>query len=634
MTLDEELDQLLNEEVSDYELVECKGDVKEPAHETEESTGQEESAPQGADDESANNSVSRELRQLELGSTSKFAENIGSIPSKRPKAPNPKYANRAEVVEPDSIKHALRNPVWLQAMQQEYDALVAMETWELTELPKGRKCVGSTWAFKVKKNSDGIVERCKARLCAQGCSQTPGIDYGETYSPVAKQPSIRVMLSLANHYGWYVHQLDVTCAFLNGKLDPTEEVVYMRQPAGFDTGCGRVLKLNRALYGLKQSARLWFETFDMFLLEEGFDPLHSDRCIYRSQTATLFVVVYVDDILVMSDEMSRVEKMKKHLCAKWKCVDQGAVHHILGMKITRDEVSLKIDLEQYCLEAAERFGLHHSKPKNTPMQVSPSFDKDGEAAESTQLYQAMVGTLNYAATICRPDLSYTVGHLAQWNCAPTQVKFGDAKRALRYLNHTADQGIMFQRRKKLELCGYADASWAEDQNDRKSTGGFVLMLGGGPVSWRSKKQGCVSRSSTEAEYVALSDAIQEAKWLISMLKELRCIPDPVTPMTMYEDNQGCIAISDPMSKDHGRTKHIDIHYHFAREAIEDGLVVVKYCPTNEMSADMFTKSLPEPAFEELRGKIGMRSKLEREREQDAQMEPKAKKAKLKSVIIP
>ena len=524
------------------------------------------------------------------------------------------YAEGASIAadgieEPTSYQGAVASPnrsKWEEAMQAEMRSLESNNVWELVELPEDRKVVGSKWVYKVKVDSDGRMERCKARLVAQGFSQRRGDDYDETFSPVVRMESLRAVVGLAVRNGLSLHQLDVTTAFLNGRL---EEVVYMRQPEGFVAEGSEhlVCRLKRSIYGLKQSSRCWNSTIDGYLKQLGFLQSNSDPCVYIAAVGEMAVVgVYVDDIVVAYKSEARLKKFKQGLCRKFDVKDLGKLHHFLGMKVVQDEVSGDVWIGQpgYVGKVLNRFGMQEAKSIVTPVDTSNKLVKAAEDDEEFDraVYQSAVGSLLYLSTGTRPDISFAVGNVARFCANPTRRHWTGIKRILRYLKGTSDLGLYYSSSVEEELIGYSDSDWAGDLDNRKSVSGYMFKLCGAPVSWRSKKQTSVALSTAEAEYVALSNATQEAVWLKQLLSELRI--DQSKPTVIYEDNQSAISMAQN-AQFHGRAKHIDIRHHYVREKVNDETIELKYCPSDRMLADMLTKGLSGTVFKTLREKAGI-----------------------------
>lgn len=511
--------------------------------------------------------------------------------------------------EPVSIEEATTCPdssKWMQAMETEMRSLKDNDVWELVDLPASRKIVGSKWVYKVKTGADGSTERYKARLVAQGFTQSYGTDYDETFCPVVRQESLRVLIALSVQYGLKLHQVDVTTAFLNGNL---EEEIYMKQPKGFVTEGKEhlVCKLKKSIYGLKQSPRCWNTALDSHLKEMGFTQSTSDPCIYMNAGGDVtYIGVYVDDIILAGRSEDRIKEVKSALSRKFDIKDMGKLHHFLGMTVVQDEAQGYVWIGQpaHTENLLKKFGMQDCKPVGTPADISTKLVKatEQEKCIDQQLYQSAVGSLMYLSVSTRPDIAYAVGNLARFSSKPTKDHWTALKRVLRYLKGTVKHGILYSQKGSTDSVGFSDADWAGDINDRKSTSGYLFQISGGAVTWKSKKQSCVALSTAEAEYIALSSAVQESVWLRQLTSELGS--PPKTPTTIFEDNQSAIAMSkNPQF--HGRAKHIDIKYHFIREQVNSGTVKLEYCPTEEMTADIFTKGLSREQFCKLRNKTGI-----------------------------
>lgn len=512
--------------------------------------------------------------------------------------------NVCKIKEPTTIDEAFTSEhaeQWKEAADSEFKSLMDNNTWELVDLPEGRETIGCKWVFKVKHTSDGQVERFKGRLVAKGYSQRPGIDYDETFSPVVRFSSIRSLLAFAVQHNMVVHQMDAITAFLNGELD---EEIFMRQPDGYIVPGkeNMVCKLKKSLYGLKQAPRCWNKALHDFMVTIGFKRSTSDPCVYIRAENLAIVAVYVDDLIVITNTTEEMDKVKKSLEMKFKMKDMGELHYCLGISIVQDDRCIWLHQKQYVLNMLRQFGMMEAKPASTPADVNVKLVKsDGVSKEVDPVtYQSMVGSLLFLSMATRPDISHAVGVVSKFNSKPTEAHLTAVKRILRYLKGTINLALKYKN-ESSPLIGYSDADWAGDLDDRHSTTGNLFLLAGGAVSWKSKKQAVVALSTSEAEYVALSSATQEAIWLGRMLTELGMSQECVTLM---EDNQGAIALAkNPIA--HARTKHIDIRYHYIREALQSRLIDLQYCPTSEMNADLLTKPLPKGPFVKLRLALGM-----------------------------
>ena len=518
----------------------------------------------------------------------------------------------SQVPDPVSLREALQSKnaqEWKQAADVEYSALVENKTWDLVDLPTGCQVIGCRWLFKVKHTSTGEIEKFKGRLVAKGYAQRYGIDYVETFSQVVKFSTIRALLAYAVENDMKIHQMDVITAFLNGDLN---EDIYMEQPEGYAVKGKEhlVCKLRKSLYGLKQSPRCWNAKFSDHMHKAGFEQSQADSCVFVRHEPIAMVAVYVDDLIIITKTTEEMNRLKECLSNRFKMKDMGELHYCLGISIEQDKErkSLYMHQKQYIANMIEKYGLSDCKPASTPADINVKLTKS--EAESNAVdpvkYQSIVGSLLYVAIATRPDIAQAVGVVSKFNSRPSQIHLTAAKRVLRYLKGTSDLVLKFQQSEKgCCLVGYSDADWAGDHDDRHSTTGNLFQLAGGPVSWLSKKQSVVALSTSEAEYVALSTCAQEAIWLRRLLDGLKASPSG--PTVIMEDNQGAIAIAkNPVA--HTRTKHIDIRFHFIREAVQNGSIELRYCPSEEMVADLLTKPLSKGQFQKLCELMGINTR--------------------------
>lgn len=508
---------------------------------------------------------------------------------------------------PESVSELQKRsdwPKWQQAMQEEVDSLVKNETWILTKLPKGRSAITCKWIFKIKRAEDDHPPRYKARLVARGFSQKRGFDYEETYSPVARLDTLRVVLALANREGMTIHQMDVKTAFLNGTLS---EEIYMQQPDGIGHEDGMVCRLKKSLYGLKQASRTWNERFHAYVEELGFKRSASDLCLYvrGSGKSQVILVLYVDDVLVVSPSEEIVLEVKQALSKEFEMTDLGPVKSFLGMKIVRDadKKILRISQRSYLESLLVRFGMENCRPISTPMEHRLRLGKGDELKRIDKPYRELVGCIMYVSMTSRPDLAAAANYFSQFQTCFNEEHWTHLRRVLRYIQGTLNVGLVYQvDNDGVLLEAYSDADWANDITDRRSVSGAVFKVFGATVSWFARKQPTVSLSSTEAELIALCAAACHSQWLIRVLDDLGWKANG--PVPFYEDNQSTIRIvSNP--KDTGRLKHIDVKHFYVRELIEAGSVKINYVPSAEQQADMLTKGLPASTFQKLRLSIGI-----------------------------
>ena len=531
------------------------------------------------------------------------------------------FAFSAEV----SYSQAMQGPSaceWRDAMKEELRAHLKNGTWKLVERPKGRTVLGCRMVLRNKYNPDGTIQRRKARLVAKGYAQKPGVDFSETFAPVARLSSIRMVMALAAENKLQVEQLDITTAYLHGSL---REEVFMDTPVLYEellaeicqegnTDAAKMLKelrsgkrtclLVRALYGLKQAGRQWHEKLNEDLVELGLKPLNGDSSIYiSSQTEQMLIVAtYVDDLIIASNDTARIKDFKHRLSQRLQVKDLGKIKYCLGLEFSQTEGEIFLKQKGYINDILERFNMKDCKPVATPMDAGQKLSKPAEPFDEKQYpYRQLIGSLMYLAVGTRPDISFAVSTLSQYNSNFGSEHWTAAKRVLRYLKGTRDLGLKYSKTDK-PIIGYVDADWAGCVTDRKSCTGYSFIFGGTVTSWESRKQATVALSTTEAEYMGLTEAAKEAIYLQRFVSE--CTSKPTSKIKIYNDNQGAQELArNPIF--HSRTKHIDIKHHFVREALRDGYSDLDYLPTKEMPADVLTKALPGPAHRECIARLGM-----------------------------
>jgi hypothetical protein len=524
-------------------------------------------------------------------------------------------ANVACLDDPLNLCDAMRSEdasKWEAAMQEEYGSLMANGTWELVPLPKDRKSVGCKWVFRTKRDASGHIVRHKARLVAKGYSQVEGVDFNETFAPVAKFTTIRCILAIGAAMDLEIHQMDVKTAFLNGEL---EEDIYMDQPQGFvqDGKEDLVCKLKKSLYGLKQSPRAWYQRIDMFFTHEGFSRSQADHSLYIKRTGEylLIVIIYVDDLIILASNGNILKWLKSRLENEFEMSDLGELHYCLGVEFERDRANHTITMSQskYIEEVLKRFNMEECKPIGTPLDVNSKLLKlteeefQGIQEEMQGIpYKAAVGSLMYAMVGTRPDLAFPVSMVSQFMSRAGPSHWMAVKRIMRYLKGTMDLKLCLGG-KEVSLRGYCDADWGGDANERRSTTGYVFFVGVGAISWNCKRQPTIALSTTEAEYMATSQCTKEAIWLRKLMADVGLVQDGATIIMC--DNQGCIALAKNPTH-HSRTKHIDIQHHFIREKLESGEIGLKYCPTQDMVADVLTKALAKERHQNLTRSMGLR----------------------------
>ncbi|KAG8502990.1 hypothetical protein CXB51_000989 [Gossypium anomalum] len=453
--------------------------------------------------------------------------------------------------EPSNYSEAVsceESEKWMFAMQEELESLHKNRTWDLVKLPKGKKVVRCKWVFKKKERTPGVEEpRYKARLVAKGYSQIQGVDFTDVFSPVVKHSSIRALLGIVAMHDLELEQLDVKTVFLHEEL---EEDIYMQQPESFIVSEKEdyVCLLRKSLYCLKQSPRQWYKKFDSFMTSHDFKRSSLDSCVYFKKNNDgffVYLLLYVDDMLIAAKDKGEIRKVKAQLSEEFEMKDLGPAKKILGMEILRYRKASKLYLSQkgYIEKVICRFNMQSAKPVSTPLAahfrlssaLSPQSDDEIEYMSHVP-YSSAVGSLMYAMVCSRPDLSYAVS------------AFGRTK-----------DGVI----------GYVDADFAGDLNRRRSLIGYIFTIGGCAISWKATLQTTVTLSTTEAKYMAISEACKEAIWLKGLFSELN---EDLQISTIFCDSQSAIFLTkDEMF--HERTKHIDVRYHFVRDIIARGDIV-------------------------------------------------------------
>ena len=507
---------------------------------------------------------------------------------------------------PDSVYEAMKVPEWKFATLAEYQALQNNGTWILTQLPPGKRMVGCRWLYSVKQKVDGSIDRYKARLVAKGYSQSYGIDYQETFAPVAKLNTIRVLLSIAANQDWPLFQLDVKNAFLNGDLN---EEVYMDVPPGFESEQtkGKVCRLKKALYGLKQSPRAWFERFTRVLKLEKYSQSQADHTLFYKHSndgRITIIIVYVDDIVLTGNNHDEAQRLKGLISREFEVKDLGHLRYFLGLELARSTKGISVSQRKYVVDLLHESGMSGCRPIDTPMDPNTRLmPRMEEAAADKGQYQRLVGKLIYL-THTRPDISFSVSRVSQFLSNPSVIHMEAVIRILRYLKADPGKGLMFTKSLNRAIEVYTDADWAGSPSDRKSTSGMCSYVWGNLVTWQSKKQHVVARSSAESEFRAVAQGICEGIWLDRLLKDLKIATSG--PIHLMCDNQSAIAIAkNPVH--HDRTKHVEIDRHFISEKLESNLVKLSYVPSKQQAADILTKALFRPNFTELISKLGLTS---------------------------
>ncbi|KAL0547185.1 hypothetical protein IC582_017113 [Cucumis melo] len=499
------------------------------------------------------------------------------------------------VCEPANYAEAKKDQRWIVAMEEELSMIEKNKTWILVDRPQDRKVIGV--------NADGSINKHKARLVVKGYAQIFGVDYSDTFAPVARMDTIRLLFAIAAQKGWKLYQLDVKSAFLNGVL---QEEIYVEQPEGCEKQGERnkVYLLKKALYGLKQASRAWYSKIDEHLLSLGFLKSLSESTLYVKHNGTniLIVSLYVDDLLVTGNNADHIQNFKWEMMKMFEMTDLGLMSYFLGIEIKQGQGEVFICQKKYAKEILKKFKMDECKAVSTPMNQKEKLCKeDGADKVDEGYFRSLIGCLMYLTTT-RPDILNVVSILSRFMHCASELHLKAAKRVIRYVKGTSDFGVKFTRGKEFKLIVFSDSDWGGSIDDMRSTLGYCFTLSSGVFSWSSKKQEIVAQSTAEAEFIAATATANQALWLRKILLDLDLEQKKSTEILV--NNKAAIVIShNPVF--YKKTKHFNIKLFFLREVQKSGEVILVYCKTEDQVADILTKLLPTCKFEFLRSKLGV-----------------------------
>ncbi|GJU26954.1 ribonuclease H-like domain-containing protein [Tanacetum coccineum] len=488
--------------------------------------------------------------------------------------------------EPKTISQALKDESWVEAMQEELLQFKLQQVWILVDLPFGKKAIGTKWVFRNKRDERSIVVKNKARLVAQGHRQEEGIDYDEVFAPVARIEAIRLFLAFASYMGFLVYQMDVKSAFLYGTI---EEEVYVHQPPGFVDPAhpNKVYKVVKALYGLHQAPRAWYETLSSFLLENGFRRGTIDKTLFikKNKSDIMLVQVYVDDIIFGSTKKSMCTEFEEVMHKRFQMSSMGELTFFLGLQVKQQPDGIFISQDKYVADILKKFDFCSIKTATTPIESNKPLVKDEDGVEvDVHEYRSMIGSLMYL-TASRPDIMFAVCACARFQVTPKASHLHAVKRIFRYLKHQPKLGLWYPRDSPFELEAFSDSDYAGASLDRKSTTGGCQFLGRRLISWQCKKQTIVANSTTEAEYVAAAHCCGQVLWIQNQMMDYGF---NFMNTKIHIDNESTICVvKNPVY--HSRTKHIEIRHHFIRDCYEKRLIDVLKIHTDSNVVDLLTK---------------------------------------------
>lgn len=581
-----------------------------------ESTGGEERAPAGDENVPIQEEEPQRMRTRNMGAKHVQVNRVNAVLLK----------------DPTSYRQAMRDPraeKWRQAIMEELDALEKNDTWKVAKKPPGAKCLHSKWVFKLKTHEDGTIERYKARLVVRGDEQEYGVDYTFTFSAVLEMVSGKVILVLSRIWKVPARHGDVPSAYVKAKKE-AELVIMLLIPQGMEFTDDQlkalgvkskyelVLILEKGLYGLKQSGRLWNHLLHSILVSRGFRQCFTDSCLYvkTEDDGVTVVGIYVDDILVTATSEVKISKFLDDMQVV-ELKDLGVVSKFLGITFRYDEEKgWALSQEHVIQDMLVNFELNKAAAVHSPIcsgqdgeetgDLLPSGNAGSPRRPTIQTFQSLVGSLLWISRCTRPDISYAVHRMTRNAHAPTEADWRLAKQTAKYLKGTkklkflmnADKEAMGEDGGLVEA--FSDADYASDKQDRKSVTGGIFMVAGAIVSWLCKKQTCVALSTMESEFVAASQTTAEVLGITECLKEVGS--KLREPMVLHVDNQAAIAQLEGEDTS-GRAKHIDTRHKFVNDFVKKAVLKVEYCESVRMRADILTKPLAAPRLQELRGLV-------------------------------
>lgn len=485
-----------------------------------------------------------------------------------------------------------------EAKKEELKAHDEKGTWQVVPIPEGIKPVTSRWVNSDKYGPDGQLIKHKSRLVARGFQQEEGIDFEETFASVVKPASTRILLALAAILSWPIHQGDVKTVFLNSNLD---KPVYMRPPKDIKLPRGFCLMVIRALYGLKQSPRAWYQKLRDTLISWSWRVSAYDPCVFINDSTGLILEVHVDDINVMGKHLQAILEFKTQISQTFPMTDEGECSWYLGMHVEQQPGEIRIHQKQYIDQIVTKYGFSQAAPVKTPLDKDIKLAKQDNYTAHPKFrteYQSKVGSLNFASNQTRPDIAFATGYVARYASNPNQTHMDAVDRIFAYLKSDTGKGITYSGKRGLQLMGFVDSDFAGCEDSRRSTTGWVFTLAGGPVSWSSQRQKTVATSTMDAEYIAGAEAAKEAVWIRNFINDLRIPGVHIDTVPLYIDNNSALKLTrNP--EFHSRSKHIDVKHHFIREKVDEGVVNTQRVNTKDNLADVFTKALPRPTHEDL-----------------------------------
>ena len=508
------------------------------------------------------------------------------------------FKAKVNTVPPRHYYEATKYPdasEWMQAYNDEISSLQNIGEMKVVPRPKNKEILNILELFNYKYDAILHKVKHKVRIVVRGDQEEKFKQKENIYAPVANMDSIRLLFHLSNHRRFIIKQVDIKNAFLNGRrTDP----IYISLPIGHPQRNANTMvwQTYTSVYGLRDAPAIWNKCLDQYLREYGMESNVLEPCMYRSKEdqPNLYAIVYVDDILFCGSDHNVIKNFENYLEEKFKIKTTGSLEKYVGFEIQRDDYHLKLHGEKYIQQLAEKFEVQNAKSRTTPITYGTVLHENSDKRlYDARKYQSILGGLQYVVNLCRPDAAFIVNYLTRYNRKPTERLYNIAKGVLIYLNSTREKGIKMKRTGRYYLKVFSDSDWGSDKLDRRSVSGYVIYYGNQLVSFKSKKQDITALSSMEAEFVALTIAIQHTLYIRRLLEFLKC---PVHgPITAYIDNQSALRAFEA-SHVTKRSKYIDLRYHYLKQKIKREEVTLEYVKSSRNVADTLTKVVATNLF--------------------------------------
>ncbi|MBW0478903.1 hypothetical protein O181_018618 [Austropuccinia psidii MF-1] len=494
---------------------------------------------------------------------------------------------------PSTYKNVLKSEnkvFWQEAIDKELNNMNQHSMWEVIDLNKDYKLIGTTWIFRIKTNDWNEITEYKARICAQGFSQTQGCNFKKSFAPTGRLNSLCTLIAFASKNNLKFHQIDVKSAFLNAELT---ETIYLAIPQGLNEDQRqKCLRLKKAIYGLKQAPLAWYTQLKEWLIKTGFRVSVLDPCVFfKEANPPTWIYIHVDDIAIFS---KNVTVFKEEIKKEFDIKDFGPADLILGIKVTQMNGDILLDQRHYAEALLNLYGMSNCKETTTPLipneHLEPATDEEIKRFKLLKVnFRSAVGSINYLSLATRPDLAHAVSSLSQYLEEPGIWHWKSFLHILRYLRGSQELSLIYPKDSKEGIIAYSDADWGNCKATRRSISGYLASFEGGLVMWKTRKQQLVSTSTAEAEYKLLCDLTSELLWLKQWTKEVG-IGNPQSQIVIWNNNQSCINTAKGDSNFNNKhMKHIDIQLHFCQGSCTVKRLLIEICSKRQHVGRLFNE---------------------------------------------